>query len=140
MPNLYAGHEWVERCFKIELSPLGKAAADLMGDVWLGIYHLNHGALRRTNWDNPDWIEHIVYGGLATYDDDLLTRLVVLGHDRLLRVSIEAASWRHLRLIITARKTRDGEYYERMPTLETHTANLRAHYAQLSLPGMEASK
>lgn len=126
----YRGADWIKSALKVkEMSPLGEAVADLLGDMFFGIYHLDEKALRRVDWGNTHHIEFSLgWRSLATVDDNLLTVLVVLAHDRMLRVSIEASTHRYLRLLFHQRTVREGNLYERCPTLEDHVAQIRGHY------------
>lgn len=135
----YAGSDWIEHSLKItNMSPLGKVAADLLGDVFKGIYHLNTHALRKVKWDDKWCIEYILgWHELATVDNNELTRLVVLGHDRMLRISIDPHTFHHIKLSICQRTTRDNNasLSDRGPTLEEHVELIRKHYN--SVPIME---
>ena len=46
----YAGAAWIRSALGRELSPLGAAVADLLGDVFAGIYHLDNADLRKVDW------------------------------------------------------------------------------------------
>lgn len=128
----YAGAEWIKQSLLIEnLSPLGVAVADLLGDLFYGIYHLNYTSLRKVQWTDNRWMAFCHYGELATFDFDLLTRFVVLCHDRQLRGAIEGRSYHYLQLSFTARPKRDGQRYERHPTLEDNVAAIRSSYTEI---------
>lgn len=128
----YAGSDWIEHSLKVSnMSTVGKAAADLLGDVFLGIYHLNTQALKKVDWANNYGITFILdWHSLSTVDNNELTRLVVLGHDRMLRVSIEPYAFRYLIIRIHQRTTRDPNAHlsQRYPTLEEHIKMIRNHY------------
>lgn len=116
---LYEGSEWIKRSLDIEMSALGVEVADLLGDVFYGIYHLDYKALKRVDWSNNDWIEFSLgWQSLSTYDSDTLTRLVILCHDRLIRCSIQANAHKYLGLIFHKRKNRNGNFFERHSTIE----------------------
>jgi hypothetical protein len=126
--NKYAGGDWVARQpYGANISPAGRAAADLLGDAFLGIYHLNERSLAKVNWANPEGITVTIGAIISTVDDNILTRLVVLAHDRVLRVQIQGVGNGYLRVSIHQR-TREGNLYEYCPTLEDHAATLRNHY------------
>ncbi len=127
--QLYAGSDWIAKDLHIEPSPLGKKVADLLGDVFFGIYHINLSLLRKANWTNKDWITIVLYGSLTTVDSDELTRLVVLAHDKMLRMTVSSCSPKYLRLTFWERTIREGSITERCPTIEDHIKQIRACYA-----------
>ncbi|MFA5299868.1 MAG: hypothetical protein WC389_16915, partial [Lutibacter sp.] len=67
------------------ISPLGINVANLLNDVWCGIYHMDSNSLRKVDWTNKDFIRLSIYGGLNSYDDDKLTKIIVFAHDYCLR-------------------------------------------------------
>ncbi len=127
----YQGSEWIERSLKVDnISEFGREVADLLGDVFAGIYHLSSRALHKVDWSDDRYISFI-YGNdnLATFDGDKLTRLVVLSHDRMIRVSIHPRAFHYLELGFHKRRSRTGDMYQRMPTMEDHTEIIRNDYA-----------
>jgi hypothetical protein len=123
----YAGSNWIARNFG-EMSETGKAAADLLGDVFLGIYHMNYTSLKKVDWTDEWNIEVTVGKELSSFDGDELTRLLLLAHDRRMRVSLVGLGPHYMRLCISKRKKRTGQMHERLPTMEDHIALLRDHY------------
>ncbi len=63
----------------------------------------------------------------STYDFDELTRLVVMGHDRCIRVEIVPSGPNMIGLRLYKRK-RDGKMWERHPTLEDAIASVRKRF------------
>jgi hypothetical protein len=63
----------------------------------------------------------------ATYDGDLLTRMVVLAHDRCVRLEIRAYHPQSLQIAIHKRSAREGRMFDRHPTLEAAVARLRGN-------------
>jgi len=122
----YAGADWVKLSLKVkDMSPLGESVADLLGCVFLGIYHLPSSSLRRVDWSNKEYIEyHLHWHGLATVDSRELTALVVLAHDRMLRIDITALAPHLLKLCFWQRK-REGGGSVRCPTMEDHIKTIR---------------
>lgn len=57
---------------------------------------------------------------MATYDNALLTKLVVMAHEESIRVEIAPERGQCFSINIFQRQ-RDGEYYERHPTMEDAT-------------------
>lgn len=62
--------------------------------------------------------------GFATTDDWNLTALVVLAHDRAIRVEMMAVPGSKLAVALHKRK-REGKWYERHPDLETSAKRIR---------------
>jgi hypothetical protein len=62
---------------------------------------------------------------MSTYDDNLLTKLVVMSHDRMLRVEINPRHYRYLEFVFHKRTNRDGPNSERIPELEDHVNSIR---------------
>lgn len=119
----YSGHEWIQENIRakgqtLQMSPLGQDVADLLGELFYGIYHISPKALEKVDWGNPHWIEITIgYKDFSTTDFDDLTRLVFLAHHLAIRVSLEAKARQHLRLLFH-RRERTGDYSRRHPFLE----------------------
>lgn len=116
---LHRGSRWVAASLDAkDMSPLGVAVADLLETWAFGIYHLDRGELLRVEWSNPSHLEMRHYGSMATFDDDKLTRLVLLAHERCVRVQIEPRSNRYLTIRFHARVRAVGrvlQMWERHP-------------------------
>lgn len=63
--------------------------------------------------------------GLATFDFDYLTRLVVLAHDHCIRVDISSSSPGRIGLMLHQRSGRSGEVSVRHPTIEEAIERVR---------------
>jgi hypothetical protein len=125
MSDKYSGSEWIERQGKT-LSPFGVEVADVVGQVYLGIYHIQKAVLHdRVEWGDDRFIRIVIPGGVETYDFNVLTRLVVLCHDRMIRLEINPVARDYLALCFTSRKSRTGNNFERMPYLEEHIKSIR---------------
>lgn len=130
MQASYSGADWIQSNFNVEMSPLGEQVADLLGDLFFGIYHLDQKALRRVDWGNNHHIEfNLGWHALATTDFNELTRLVILCHDRAIRCSIEASTHKYLKLIFHKRQ-RGGDIYHAHPTIEDAVAVTRKLYTR----------
>ena len=120
MKDKHSGAEWLENSYKKELSDLGRKVGDILGQVFLGIYHIQREVLHeRVKWDNKYIIE-IVVGShwFATVDSNALTALVVQCHDACVRCEIKgASSWGYLRLSFHQR-TRGDSNMECHPTMD----------------------
>lgn len=64
-------------------------------------------------------------GGWATFDYSRLTRLVVLAHDRLVRVELRPSGPNMVGFALWKRHTREGMMQERHPTMEDAIAQHR---------------
>jgi len=126
----HAGSDWIKSNISKEMSEHGANVANLLGDVFLGIYHLNRTSLGKVEWSNERHIEVTVGRPLATIDGDELTRLVVLGHDRMMRIEISGLAPGYLRLTVYQRRVREGRLWKRCPTLEEHVQKLRDYFGQ----------
>lgn len=129
-PRLRMGHcgaGWMRK----PMSPLGRTVADALGYVYRGLYHLPRGPLDRADWTNTRCISIIVPAWsfeLSTWDSDLLTRLVVVCSDMMLRLDLQGANGQYVRLVFHQRWQREGGTGERIPTLEEHVAMVRKGY------------
>jgi len=110
------GAEWIKKSLKIELSPLGERVAELLDDVFAGIYHIAD-QVREADWSNNLYIEIRCGRNFATYDGDLLTKLVFAAHQYAIRVEVNPRSNRYLTLIFHGRQ-RGGRGFEHHPTIE----------------------
>lgn len=113
------GAEWLRGRGKV-VSEEGARCAELLNEWQLGIYHIDSEVMR-ASWDR-NFVELTIYagGGLHTFDNDLLTRLVFLAHDHCIRVSIEPCNPTYLRLRLHPRvRETEAQYrlYYRHPRL-----------------------
>lgn len=90
--NSYAGAGWVEATYKLELSPFAREVADLLGDVWKGIYHLDDKQLKKVDWKATQYIRFLWRGTISTFDFCEMTDLVLAAHDRGIRVEVSAVA------------------------------------------------
>src|SRR5574343_631208 len=125
----FAGADWIRANYNCNMSALGIAVADLLGDLYEGIYHLANSATQKADWSNAHRVSVVLRTEMATIDNNLLTRLVILCHDRMLRANIQPVGPGYMRICFSFREKRDGRLYERCPTIEDHIAQIRAYYA-----------
>lgn len=124
-PCKYSGAEWLASAMRMELSPFAARVADIVGQVYRGIYHLSGRDLRASTWEADCCIVR-VYGDLATFDAPHLTELVILCHDACIRLDISPRGMHHLELMFHPRK-RSGGISERHPTIEYAIEQVRGH-------------
>jgi hypothetical protein len=114
------------------MSDLGADVADFLADWYGGMHNFVHTTnIKKVNWSNDFVISVLFNRGMETYDNDLLTKLVVMSHDRLLRVEINPRTFRHLELVFHRRK-REKSISRGMPTMEEHIANIRSRTTKRS--------
>jgi hypothetical protein len=117
-----------------EMSPLGEAVATLLGQLFYGIYHLDHKALYKVDWRNPGFIEFSLgWKQLATTDYDELSRLVFLAHHLALRVSIDASTRKYMKLTFHQRFRGDDRSHDH-PTLDQAVQNFKAEMERNEIP------
>lgn len=105
-----------------------RRAVGLLVDAFrTGVYNLP------INWEKVDWrfgngVSFTIRAdnGLATWDFDNLTRLVIGAHDECIRVEIEPKTFRHLRINMWPRLARTGSMFQRYPTMEAAIADYRS--------------
>jgi hypothetical protein len=124
----YSGKRWIQHQIDYDMSDLGKNVADLLGDVFQGIYHLNWTSLKKVKWNDSYCIEFVYYGELTTVDFNNLTILTVLAHDQMIRVSLRGIGPGYIKMQFHQRKSREGSMSERYPTIEDHINIIRKHY------------
>ena len=86
-----------------------------------GIHHVGGWERRRAAWTNG--LSITTHQDLATFDFDVLTRLVVAAHDECVRVEI-APAMRNLEIILHVRE-RTGSMSHRHPTMEDAVSGVR---------------
>lgn len=127
--STYAGANWVADWLEVDkpnekMSPFGIVVADILGELFLGIYHISKSVFR-ADWTNENRIQMTIRGSMSTFDFDVLTRLVFLAHHCAIRIEIEPASPEYIRLIFH-RRQRAGHIYERHPSLDDAVAAFKA--------------
>ena len=103
------------------LSEFGARAADLLGWVYLGIYHIEGAVLSKgAVWDDEYYVRVPLWSsGLSTFDGDSLTRLVLAAHAHAIRVDISPCNFQHVELMLHPRvRESNGHSYSWHPTIE----------------------
>lgn len=78
-PIKHSGADWMakQKCFK-NPSQLAIKVADILGQVYLGIYHISGSVTsEKVDWQNESDVSVTIYGELATFDGSELTRLII---------------------------------------------------------------
>ncbi len=89
---------------------------DLLAKVFGGRHHLN-----KIHVIGDKSIAIYYRNALSTFDGGNLTHLVILAHEKAIRVEISAYQ-SEVRIILSYRGKREGKIYERHPNLETAIA------------------
>lgn len=111
------GEQWMREA-GYKLSPIGAKVANLIDDLY-GIHNMPSRHQRnKTDWSHDHYIRFSVDQNLATFDGNLLTRLVFLCHDYALRLEIDGACKGYVTLMFHERRHGPGRFFERHPTLE----------------------
>lgn len=87
----------------------------MLSDLFRGFHHVT-GKLH--NWGGGIKLNATQVGAFATFDFDILTRAVIMAHDRMIRFEIVPSGPRMLGLILHKRHHREGAMHERHPTIE----------------------
>lgn len=115
------GAEWIKKALKCEPSPLGERVAELLDDVFAGIYHIEQ-SVSEAEWSNNHHISIRLARDLSTYDNDLLTKLVFASHHYAIRIEVNPRSNRYLTIMFHGRQ-RGGRIFEHHPTIEEAVAH-----------------
>ena len=110
--------EWIQKMRpEHTMSELGKEVANILGYVGRGIYNapINH---RKIDWEDPYVIEVCWSRSMANWDFPSLTELVIECHRRMIRVEIEGATVRRIRMLFHQRTAREGSTTTRLPDIE----------------------
>lgn len=116
----YSGADWIARQkYGARISPFGREVADILGGFAKGIYHMNETSLSKADWRNEWFIVVVAQGELWTGGDAGLTLLVLLAHDRGIRVGVKGAAPGYVRLMFS--KPSEST----LPSLSTSIERLR---------------
>ena len=96
---------------RAEATPEQLRCWDCLSSVVRGDHHL--GKVK----PNGDGIAVTIYAEVATFDDDLMTRLVLAAHRDAVRISIASSSGLRLKITAHPRRHGDGQYWQRHPSL-----------------------
>ncbi|HEY4288242.1 MAG TPA: hypothetical protein VGN00_14155 [Puia sp.] len=90
-------------------------ALDFFSELYGGMHHVP--GYKVHEWGDGSMVKHDA-GEMATYDHNMLTRLVLMAHDNCYRVSISNHGPKCLKICVWKRKGREGSLFERHPTIE----------------------
>ena len=133
MATKFAGADWLVESLRPAKPPskLGPLVADILGQVFAGIYHIDRGStLRKPYWHAEEYIEVNVPGSLATYDSNELTMLVLACHEQAVRLEIRSGGPGRVKLCFSPRTHGAASRMHRHPTPEEAVAH---YYERLAL-------
>ena len=120
--------DWLKQSLKKEPSKFGEEVANILGFAWQGLYHLSQTSLNKVDWKNEKYMQINVPYGLATWDRNELTELVVLCHDKSIRLEIRP-NMRYLQLCFHQRvpisEAGDSPICYGHPTIEEQIKKIR---------------
>lgn len=125
--------QWLRFLTKAEFSELGKEVAFFLDEMW-GLHNLKSTSLKKVDWANNTWITFVYFGSLSTVDSDHLTRLVVLAHQRMLRLSLRGIGPGYIEFMFHQRTTRTGQFSQRCPDIFDHVQEIVKHHPAVDLP------
>ena len=111
----YSGAGWLHQSLGPgrSLSPFGIRVANVLGQVYRGIYYIDSAVLRKgMSWNNSLVLSVNVSGGLATFDFDELTRLVFCCQQAGIGVDICGCPWAYTKLLFSAKRPTIGQIFE----------------------------
>ncbi len=110
MPNKiikHSGADWMQRQDNFsDHSKFGEKVADILGQVYLGIYHIS-GTVQspKVDWKNHNEISVTIFGELATFDRCKLTFLILCCVEAGVSVSVSGAFKNYTKLTFSAVRT-----------------------------------
>jgi len=94
---------------------------ELLADVMGGTHHLYN----PVKPCSESGIETIYHTSMSTFDFDMLTKFVILAHDRCIRVEIAPYNFKNIKIRLHKRDGREGSMSRRHPTIERAIEKLR---------------
>lgn len=131
--SLQQNIDWIEKQYPVKVSKFMKEVLSIMDETFRGLHHTDC----MSQWKGTDYcrtrsiIYEYTHGELATYDGSELTRLVILCHERGIRLAISVDQNgkrrnRSLMLLFSNRMgNRSGKLYDRHPTIYQAIRNLK---------------
>jgi len=102
----------------------------LLGYAFGGIYHIDKQVIR-ADFQSNHHVSVCIGSSLATFDDDILTRLVFLAHQMHIRFAVKGAAPGYIRMEFWPRQSREGRMFERHPTLDEAVAQFKKYFGEV---------
>lgn len=100
-----------------EKSVLGAKVERILDRTFSGAHNTPTSRKKPIDYSQAERIEVPIFGSLATFDGDQLTRLVIAAHDECVRVCVSPHSRLYLLLQFHPRAGREGRLFQRHPTM-----------------------
>jgi hypothetical protein len=134
----YSGADWLKDARKYwkghekPMSAFAVDVADILGQVYGGIYHMDKGALIKADYTDDERIQITIRDspGMATHDGCELADLVMLCFLMNIRLDIDARAFHYLRLNF-ARVNRHGFFRSDHPNLDEAVRRNQNHVAAI---------
>ena len=101
-----------------QLSEIGAKTAIILTKLFQGMHHIPKSQIEKMNWEHDRFLSFTYGGSMATFDGNMLTRLVILAHEYKVRVEITPCNFKYFTINFHNRINRNGRYYERHPTVK----------------------
>jgi hypothetical protein len=101
-----------------QISPLGRKVALILTQLFGGMHHVSSSQIAKMDWKNDHYMQYNHFGSMATFDGNMLTRLVLLAHEHCCRIEIRPCNFKSIRIAFSWRDGRDGPLYSRHPTIK----------------------
>lgn len=101
-----------------EPSELGIKTAIILTKLFQGMHHVPVSQIKKINWKSEFNIPFSYFASMSTFDDNLLTRLIILAHEYCVRVEIKACNFHYFTIQFSKRTGREGPSHDRHPTVE----------------------
>ena len=93
-------------------------ATKFFAELYGGLHHIPSDVKLGTGLFDGGWyIRH--YGSLASYDFDSLTKLVLMAHDKCVRVCISGSDSKYIKISIWGRDPSGSDIMDSHPTIES---------------------
>lgn len=87
-------------------------------DRWVDFVFGGRWRVRKITRDSAESLWVMPYGSMATFDDDKLTLVVLASHLFGLRAEITTNGFHGLKILVSDRRVRSGQYWETHPGFE----------------------
>ena len=125
--------EWIEKKYNLTVSKFMREVLDILDCVYSGLHHTNYyEQFKKSKYCETLFAEYVDRANeLSTYDFNRLTKLVVLAHDKGIRVSVSSDRKKGLVICFHNRmgkRHNDHPMNQRHPTLSKAVKQVRSTY------------